>query len=379
MNFHTLELAFSVVGIAGALCIIAVYIAMPKTRAHPSSIILLIAISDFFLALRFMVRGVAWLVHPDPYAQPRSMHIFDDDCVSSMVWVSLFETLSVAWNCTWCVDLILQLKNPRHSTEHMMRWYILYTSASSAAMTVIHLAHNSMGPIVYGEYEFCGEHDQTLHNPAMVVKFVFTMLQLVVACVSLFYVYQRLRFLTSELDSVQSLGLLKRHAAYVFVFIVLWSAQIIVTVIGHEDMGVHQWVALLWMAQAFPVALVRLSEPHLLPTLIRGMSCCTPNREREPLLDDVPSIQTTSQDPPSPLDKSFFSFSEGANASNLSSSSTQWSVEPPWGPSTSVRAELELADAAGGNRISFKTPPRRQTRPRAESIDYTDDEFGGDI
>ena len=48
-NFHVFELLAGLVGVIGALLVIATFVALPKFREHPSELILMVSVSDFFL------------------------------------------------------------------------------------------------------------------------------------------------------------------------------------------------------------------------------------------------------------------------------------------------------------------------------------------
>lgn len=80
-------------------------------------------------------------------------------------------------------------------------------------------------------YVFCGQSNESVSNPVVVVDVVFTVLQLSVAVVSLLYLYQRL---SRVIDTSESHTIFKLHCAYVIVFIVLWLSQVGTRTTGND-------------------------------------------------------------------------------------------------------------------------------------------------
>ena len=267
MSFHIWECVMSSLSLSGAIVVVAVHYLLPATRAFPSDIILLIAICDFFLSLRFWLRAVAWLAVPEPHDPVRSFHVFDDGCISSLVWSAFFETASMTWNAVWCFNFILQLRYPTSDARKHMPRYHAYCWFFSCALVALQSASGYYGGVVYGEYAYCALTPYRLTNPFVLVDFVFAAIQLAVAVASLIYAQVRLRHVKAH---ASSRALLNSHNAYGGIYLALWSVHRIVSVVGGPIL-LHQVVALFWQAQAFFIACVRLAEPGLLPSLLAAL------------------------------------------------------------------------------------------------------------
>ena len=100
-----------------------------------------------------------------------SLHIFDDSCLSSVVWLNFYETASLAWNGVWsvgglrrwagggwgtngaphrCLNTIIRLKYPSLNTRNCMRYYHIYVWASAVFFTALVVGTQSYGDIDHG-------------------------------------------------------------------------------------------------------------------------------------------------------------------------------------------------------------------------------------
>eukprot|EP00053_Salpingoeca_punica_P011769 m.104949 g.104949 ORF g.104949 m.104949 type:complete len:357 (-) comp15771_c0_seq1:206-1276(-) len=330
-TFHVIEFLASFLSMVGSVIVILVYWLLPDRRAHPSAIILFIAICDLVLSLRFFVRATAWIADPDSGDKIKSLHLFDDDCVSSITWSIAAETASQAWNCVWCVNVMFDLHYPVRDSSRFMTLYHIWAWVCTISMTTFILVMDEYGGVQYGDYVYCGIPNSTFHTVSAASEFFFTIFCLIFALASLLYAWRRLGTLRDR----DAIHLLHLHAAYVFVFLVLWLGQRVASMANTINI-VHQIISLLWQAQAFFVCIIRLQEPDIFAQLLLALGCksCVyhfrPHLKasglREPLVseDDMSMLLEMPQ-----------SAGDGSQPHSA------------WGVSHTLKAELEVTDSLG--------------------------------
>eukprot|EP00051_Salpingoeca_urceolata_P003221 m.56126 g.56126 ORF g.56126 m.56126 type:complete len:397 (-) comp12582_c0_seq1:92-1282(-) len=366
-EFHVWELFMGLMGMFGAMLVVLVFVLLPQHRKHPAELILCIAICDLFLALRFVIRAISFLAHPAGYKRPHSMHLIDDDCTTSVVWATIWETGSLSWNAVWCFNFVYQLRYPSKDTEKLFRFYFLYAVLSIVVLLSVVMGTNTYGLASFGTYEFCGEADRSLHSAAVSMVFAYTVCTMVLALASLVYAHNRLGMLSGP----ESRSLLVHHSAYVVIFFLLWLGQRTINRF-HSHVGVHQVFALFWIAQAFFIAAVRLSEPRVLPALLRkfGMPDSWINRlwpreaviafssqHHDPLLESLVDRDDdlfAESDPDTRTSSFSMSMKKFGQQSSFHGSTGGDGGDNPrgaatWGPDPGIRAELELVDAMGSS------------------------------
>lgn len=277
----------------------------------------------------------------------KSLHIFDDDCVSSVTWSIVAETASQAWNCIWCLNVMYDLMFPINDSSRFMNFYHLWAWSCTAAMTTAILVLDQYGGVEYGDYVYCGIPNSTFSTLSSSIEFFFTIFCLIWAMVSLAYTWRRLGTLHDK-DAIHMLWI---HSAYVLVFIILWLGQRTASMI-HSSSLFHQIVSLLWQAQAFFVCIIRLQEPLIVPALLMSLGLSgivhrfwpklNPNALTERLLTDEDMSMLVEMP---------------------QSASGHGGSHSVWGVSNMLRAELEVTDSLGmpaqSNSVSVAHTTRR--------------------
>ena len=84
-------------------------------------------------------------------------------------------------------------------------------------MAAVVAGTRSYGTVVEGDYEFCGQTNQSLDNGVVAVGVAFMLVQVCVALASLGYALRRLGLRNA---------FVRRHAAYVLTFACIWCSQV---------------------------------------------------------------------------------------------------------------------------------------------------------
>ncbi|EGD78938.1 hypothetical protein PTSG_01912 [Salpingoeca rosetta] len=341
-NFHVFELLAGCVGVVGALLVVGTFWLLPKFREHPAELILFVSICDLFLSLKFLVRGAAWLAPGPSYEDARSFHLFNDGCTSSIVWSAVFETASISWNAIWCLHLMYQTRFPDRDASVLVKFYHVYVWAMVAANIAIQLTTSDRGTSSSANgYHYCSLLPHTVHNTAIMFDFVVSMASVGVALCSLVYTWIRLGCGVSK--EVHALAL--RHYAFCLIFIFLWTAEKSF-VVWRVSSNFHTAVGVLWQAQGFFVALIRLSEPGLLRALLRRFRC------RNSGIGDYGDADSSDDDDDDDMAARQLLL---APWSGLHICEQSEPTQGTWGASSSIRAELAVTDSLGP--VNARRPP----------------------
>eukprot|EP00049_Salpingoeca_infusionum_P007864 m.126923 g.126923 ORF g.126923 m.126923 type:complete len:375 (+) comp13846_c1_seq5:84-1208(+) len=339
--FHGFELFSGLCGVVSTLLVLISYKQLPTFREHPAGIVLIVSIFDCMLALKFLIRGSAWLSHPANDRPGYSFHLFNDNCTSSIAWSAIFETSSVVWNAIWCLHFTLLLYGA--ASAKAIYVYSAYWLSVVSVMTGVQVALGYYQQSqTSGDYVFCAQHRKGTHfTGAMILDTATVYLHLAVAIGAVLAAFCRVQCG----NGAHTRGMLTRQYIYTGVLVALWGLERGFSFSTEDDAHApsgkhtfHQIVGIVWQAQGAFVAIVRLSEPGLLRQLYHSLCGSATGQGTIPTnLDPATQALLQTQDSDSPPPGVPYFDEEGAEETSAGT----------WGPSQAMLTELELKGALG--------------------------------
>lgn len=246
------------------LTLSAIWIFSPTLRHdHSSQMIQMLTLCDLVYTLKYTIGALAWTGGYND--ETRSLNIFEDNCMISTLWGQIVGMASISFNAAWIVDFIGVIRKPLRSTgsgANMLRLYLTGVVTLCVGAAVFNVIFPT--PVAAN----CWVRPHSTYFEVILTMF------LIIALLS--FVYAAVLLWKDGAFRALRLALLRRHAAFIAAFVLMWSWPLLHRAIDPNAMVT--WLtyvdAVNACGQAGVLALVRLSEVSVRRRLVRRLTVC---------------------------------------------------------------------------------------------------------